>query len=451
MCKLSTYCENLVLSALYALGAARTLVLVLLVCTAAPAGPTAKLVHIHRRHVAVLLLAGEHHLRGRGQDLLELADHVRGQCRRKDDTEVHKETPLVEDVAVLGHALAADNLHAVVLGHLAGGHFNLQHAVVEVSDGAGETTQRLRERHVHHHHQVGALALEGFVLLLLHHDDHIAGKRAGHLVGLAGKLDFLSVAHALLNVHLQDLSVLVHLAALAGLALVLLRNRLALTLAGATRGLHLLHHTGANLAKGHLHTATTTIRASLFATLLASLAIAIRARFVTRDGQPDSLSVIHIFQRSFNAVDNILTLLRTTTATAPATTKEHRENIVGRVTLTATLALQAFHSVLIICLALLGVAQDLSGGTDFFELLDITTFIGVVLQSKFLVSLSDFTLVSIFGYTESLVQLLVVDRATRTTSATATASAAKLLKRISAAEKHCILSKKRKSLANFTK
>ena len=84
-------------------------------------------------------------------------------------------------------------------------------------------------------------------------------------------------------------------------------------------------------------------------------------------------------------------------------------------------------------------------------LLDITTFIGVVLQSKFLVSLSDFTLVSIFGYTESLVQLLVVDRATRTTSATASASAAKLLKRISAAEKHCILSKKRKSLANFTK
>lgn len=130
-------------------------------------------------------------------------------------------------------------------------------------------------------------------------------------------------------------------------------------------------------------------------------------------------------------MDNILAFLRTTTATASATTKEHGENIISRVTFAATLALQAFHSVLIIGLALFGIAQDFSSSTNFFELfkrylqlrmvrygdntydvckphsalylLNITTFIRVILQGKFLVSLSNLIFVSIFGDTQSLV------------------------------------------------
>lgn len=95
------------------------------------------------------------------------------------------------------HALVHDGLDiARLVDHVRVG-LDHQRATIQVLDVEGETAQRLGEQDLLLDDQVGAVAVKHLVLVLLQHDDHVAGHRVGRLVGLAAKQNLLVVRRAL--------------------------------------------------------------------------------------------------------------------------------------------------------------------------------------------------------------------------------------------------------------
>jgi hypothetical protein len=111
---------------------------------------------------------------------------------------------------VHGHALIGHHHEAVGLDDLPLCCLDVQRAAVQVLDVEGAATQRLLEADGLLHQQVRGVglldALEGVVLLLLHHQDHVAGREARlRAARLAAQHDALPVLHALLHLHLKRL------------------------------------------------------------------------------------------------------------------------------------------------------------------------------------------------------------------------------------------------------
>lgn len=127
-----------------------------------------------------------------------------------------------------------------------------QFPAVELRDDQVEATQRLGQANGVGHDEVVTRALELVVRLGLQHDNDIAWLDARLLVTLAAQVDLLAVAHALVDVHLDHLGLVVDLLASARRAPVLLGDDLTLPSAVGTDGLDLLSHAGAELPEGHL-------------------------------------------------------------------------------------------------------------------------------------------------------------------------------------------------------
>lgn len=108
-------------------------------------------------------------------------------------------------------------------------NIDLEHFVVEMQYREGATSQRSEKIDRLLENEVVALSLELVVLLLLNDNDDIARHGVGRLVGLASKSDRLTVLHALVHCYLQHFTLLDHLVAVAGLALVFGVDQLALT------------------------------------------------------------------------------------------------------------------------------------------------------------------------------------------------------------------------------
>ena len=105
----------------------------------------------------------------------------------------------------------------------------------------------------HLHEQILSLALKHGVLLLVKHNDDVARRQPRLLVALAVERDALTILHALVNVHLQNLSLGHDLLSIARLALVLLLDHLTRALALVAVALDLLHHAGRKLAQLNLN------------------------------------------------------------------------------------------------------------------------------------------------------------------------------------------------------
>ena len=250
-----------------------------------------------------------------------------------------------------------------------------------MGDGHLEAAERLGEGDALLEEEIGALALERGVLLLLHDEDDVARDGAGSLVSLTLEGDLLVVHHALLDVHLQHLLLLHHLLAVALPALVLLADDLPGAAALVAHGLHLLNHTGRDLPDHDAHAAALAGTAVPRGAALATLAVALGAQHVLRQAQFLGHAVVQILQRHLEAVHDVLALalaLATAAAAAAAAgtegvTAEHGlEDVEGAAAAAAAHAalLQALRAVLIVNLLLLGIAEHLVRPGDLLELSD---------------------------------------------------------------------------------
>ena len=100
--------------------------------------------------------------------------------------------------------------------------------------------------------------------------NHLIQSRTTNLITLSAESDLLSVLHALVDLHLQNLPLPVDLPAVALLAAQLGVDPFALALALGAHRLDLLHHAGAELLNPDLHSGSAAGGAALNGTGFAS-------------------------------------------------------------------------------------------------------------------------------------------------------------------------------------
>ncbi|GMT08330.1 hypothetical protein PENTCL1PPCAC_30504, partial [Pristionchus entomophagus] len=324
------------------------------------------------------------------QQLAEHPSAVVVERRGERNSELDDEVALVGGVAVVRHALRLDHLHVAVVDHLArqGGVEDL--AVVERRDHAVEAAQRLHQVDLLLHDQIGALSGEAVVLLLVEHDDDVSRRQTRLLVSLQIKDDLLSVVHARLDLHLEDLLLVHLLLGIAALAAVLLRDHLALA---HTRGAPTLH-LGDHARSEPLHPDDDSVSVALAALLLgadrAAPTLARLAQAHARDLPLSGASLVELLERDAHLVHRRSDSPLPSAAAAPSASEEHAEDVHGVVEAlaTAAAALQKIASLLIIDRALLRVGEDLVGLGDVLELLGVVgVLVRVVFQREFPVRL----------------------------------------------------------------
>lgn len=171
--------------------------------------------------------------------------------------------------------------------------------------------------------QVVPSSLEPRVRLLLHDDDHVSRHRSRGLVGFAAEDDRLAFLHALVNVDLQHLPLVLDLFPVARLAPVLVRDDLALAPAIRADLLHLLDH-WAELPECHLDALALAGHAALDGRGLAgTFAVALCAEDVLLKGDLGRLASEQLLEGDFDPVNEVFALLRAAWSSASATTELH--------------------------------------------------------------------------------------------------------------------------------
>jgi hypothetical protein len=160
--------------------------------------------------------------------------------------------------------------------NLAGQDFDGQPALVKVLDINSAASECSEEVDLGVVVEVVALTLEARVRLLLNLELHITRLDAGHLVTLSSEIDLGTGLHTLVDVDVEHLALDDGLLAGALLALVLLADLLALTVAVRADGLESLDH-GTHLAHHGLHTLALAALASLHSALLTTASITLGA------------------------------------------------------------------------------------------------------------------------------------------------------------------------------
>ena len=222
-----------------------------------------------------------------------------------------------------------------------------------------DTCQRLQQRDVLVHVQVGATSLEHSVLLHLQHKDQVSSLLARRLIGHPSQRDLLVVLHTLLDGNFNHLALAcaAQLVPVAGWAPVLSCDGGAFATAVVAGHLHLLDH-GPHAANDHAHTPTIArVAVDLGLARLAAGACAGAAQHRAVDGEPPRLPVVHLLQRARQGPNNIA---RAVTAGVFA----------------GFTALHSFQAALVVQLALLGLAEDLIRLLRLLELFGVTTWQG---------------------------------------------------------------------------
>lgn len=288
-------------------------------------------------------------------------------------TEQNIQVALDEGVAVAGHTLVGNDLHEwLTTDRLGLDDFTglaLDHHLpsVQMLDNPLEAAKGLVEAECLGNEEVGTLPLEGVVLLLLDDEVDVTCLHVGLLIGHATEGDLLVVTHALVDVNLQDLALLL------ALALVSLSGT------GMAGTLELLDHAEGNLAE--LHNGTLAVTLGTHGGLAdEDLAI---------DGQLDGLAIVQVFEANLEGVVDVVSLAGSGRPPARAAAEEHAEEVVAAGS-SAALVGHALEAVLVVLGALFGVAEDLIRGRDLLELGLITALVGVVLHSQLPVGLLNF-------------------------------------------------------------
>lgn len=134
------------------------------------------------------------------------------------------------------------------------------------------------------------------MLLLLQNDNDIARLKTRRLITLSVERDLLTILHALIDVHLENLPLLDYLSSRARLTHVLGVDSLALTVTISARRVNLLVHSGAELVENDLAARALAGRAALEGALFAALALALIADDVLLECEFACRSVVHVLE-----------------------------------------------------------------------------------------------------------------------------------------------------------
>ncbi|KAI6773731.1 hypothetical protein HG531_000580 [Fusarium graminearum] len=213
-------------------------------------------------------------------------------------------------------------------------------------------------------------------------EDDITRRLVRVLIGLAFKNDALALHRTSGDVNLEDLLFLACSLALALLASVLLLENLASALAMVAKNSLTSHHAGADLSEGLDDTVTlaTFARRSL-GLLLATRTLTLTAEHLFVGGKLDSLTTVKLFQghlvlllliRATSGSTRAAGAARTSRASGTHAETEHLGKDIVEVDLRtagATAGLvESGHTVNIVKLALLLIAENFVGLCDFLEL-----------------------------------------------------------------------------------
>lgn len=153
------------------------------------------------------------------------------ECVGENDLEHDEQVAKLERLLMVGHTVSFDRLDFVGLDHLTRLVLYADLLAVKVSQNEVNTSQSLQESYLLLYEEIGTLTLEGFVALLLDLDHHVTCLNVREFVSLPMEYVLLSVGSTLINLDLKDLLLFGDLLSVAGLALVLLVDNLALAFA----------------------------------------------------------------------------------------------------------------------------------------------------------------------------------------------------------------------------
>mmetsp|Transcript_79652 Transcript_79652/g.97460 ORF Transcript_79652/g.97460 Transcript_79652/m.97460 type:complete len:251 (-) Transcript_79652:70-822(-) len=225
------------------------------------------------------------------------------------------------------------------------------------------------------------------MFLLLQDKNHIAGICVGMFISHLSKDNLVSIWRTFLNVHLQDLSFLLGLEALAlSTTVVALR-------------LHLLDH-WPHSDHFHLDAAAITLTTLLNALLLVD--------DLSGDGHLLGGTSIHLLQGHFQVLNHVLGLL-TLSGTTTTTSTASKEGFEDVRCISGAVAVQAFLSEFVVLGPLIRITQHLVGSGDLLELLGVAALVRVVLHCEPSIGLLDFRIRRALVHFQKLVELGGID------------------------------------------
>lgn len=218
------------------------------------------------------------------------------------------------------------------------------------------------------------LPLESGVRLLFDFKDDVSRKNARHLVTFSPELDLVAVLDTFVDVNVENLALDDSLLAVAFLAAILFSDDLTLTLAVRTDGLEALDHR-AHLAHHRLHTRPIAARTRSDRALFTTASFTTRADDRLLESQFRHLAAVDIFQADLvDMVDGprfLGTLVTHAASEHPtestSTAEELSKQVLGIHSSTASTALEALLSILIVDLTFLRIRQDFVSVGEFFE------------------------------------------------------------------------------------
>mmetsp|Transcript_31547 Transcript_31547/g.87983 ORF Transcript_31547/g.87983 Transcript_31547/m.87983 type:complete len:466 (-) Transcript_31547:12-1409(-) len=390
--------------ALHALAAAALLVAVVGLAHCGAPGRLDRRVQVGAQ-LALLHLVAHHNVRLGGQHALELAQLLGRDLGgvREGDLELHEEVAAaVLAGAADGHALVVDAHGLVGLDHHALGALDAELGAVQARAHEVDAREGLAQGDGLLHDEVRALALVERVRLLVDDENDVARLTAvRRLVRLARERDLVALLHAALDEDLQHLAVAHDLLAAAAAALVGVRDDHALAVAGGADGLRLLDHARAHLPDGELDAPPAAVAARLRCrAVLAAAATAVGAEHVARDGQLDGAALVEVLERDLERMLMRLALLRAPPPAAAAAAKECAEHVLRAA---PTLLVHAVRAVLVVPLALLGVAQHLVRHCDLLEQRLVAALVRVLLGRNLHEGLLDVLGCRVLGHAQRLI------------------------------------------------
>lgn len=309
-------------------------------------------------------------------------------------------------VSERGHTLALNDLGSAVLDDLAGDDLDLDPLLLlQVLNHERTTGKGSVEINLGVVEEIVTSSDESSMGLLVKHKDDITGDDIRTLITLTRKGDLLAVDHSLVNVDLENLSLLLGLSARALLAPVLGVNDLALAVTVVTLGLVPLQH-GAHLSGDKLEALALTRVTLVDGAGLASDTVAAVTQHGLLQGHLRGLSSEQVLEGHGDSVNNVsrpsgaLGLSAAKHAAhaahaAASAAKEMRKQLLGGTSSHASVSSsEASLSKVVVCRSFLVVRQNLVGHGDFLELglgLDVAgVLVGVVFEGSDSVCLFDF-------------------------------------------------------------
>ena len=196
--------------------------------------------------------------------------------------------------------------------------------------------------------------------------------------------DLLVVLHPGLDLHGEDLLLVLNLGAVALGALVVGRHHLAHAVARAALGLHLLDHARADLADVDLDPRPVARRAHVASAGLGADTLARRALDLAREREPAGRPLVHLVEARAQLVHDGLALLLPSAAAAAHPAGHHVEDVghAARARGSPAALLEGLLAVLVVDAPLLRILERVVRLVDLLELFRVAALVGVVLHRR---------------------------------------------------------------------